>query len=93
MTQTQTQSPVKTVAKTWTDLSPRKSSVPEGLWLRCPGCEAMIYRKQMEANLHCCPECSHHYRIGAHERVRQVMGEALMKKWRASQRRAPKRSG
>lgn len=76
MTQTQTKpmpSPsVKTVAKTWTDLSPRKSSVPEGLWLRCPGCEAMIYRKQMEANLHCCPECSHHFRIGAHERVRQI---------------------
>ncbi len=72
MTQTQTKSPVKTVAKTWTDIAPRKSSVPEGLWLRCPGCEAMIYRKQMEANLHCCPECSHHFRIGAHERVRQI---------------------
>ncbi len=72
MTQTQTQSPVKTVTKTWTDIAPRKSSVPEGLWLRCPGCEAMIYRKQMEANLHCCPECSHHYRIGAHERVGQI---------------------
>ncbi len=72
MTQTQTKSPVQTITKTWTDLAPRKSSVPEGLWLRCPGCEAMIYRKQMEANLHCCPECTHHFRIGAPERVRQM---------------------
>jgi acetyl-CoA carboxylase carboxyl transferase subunit beta len=32
----------------------------------------MIYRKQMEANLHCCPECNHHFRIGATERVRQI---------------------
>lgn len=32
----------------------------------------MIYRKQMEANMHVCPECSHHYRIGAKERVRQL---------------------
>jgi acetyl-CoA carboxylase carboxyl transferase subunit beta len=72
MSQTSVEKPVKTVAKTWADLAPKKSSVPEGLWLRCPGCEAMIYRKQMEANLHCCPECSHHYRIGAAERVRQV---------------------
>jgi acetyl-CoA carboxylase carboxyl transferase subunit beta len=32
----------------------------------------MIYRKQMEANLHCCPECTHHFRIGAQERVRQL---------------------
>jgi acetyl-CoA carboxylase carboxyl transferase subunit beta len=65
--------PVQVPAKPagWGDAA-RKTSVPEGLWLRCPGCEGMIYRKQMEANLHCCPECSHHFRIGAHERVRQI---------------------
>lgn len=49
--------------------------VPEGLWLRCPQCSAMIYRKQMEANLHVCPECEHHYRIGAAERVRQLLDD------------------
>lgn len=60
-------------ARTWTETQPvRKTSVPEGLWLRCPSCARMIYRKQMEANLHVCPECSHHFRIGASERVRQL---------------------
>jgi acetyl-CoA carboxylase carboxyl transferase subunit beta len=60
-------------ARSWTQVRPtRKTSIPEGLWLRCPGCAGMIYRKQMEANLHVCPECSHHYRIGAVERVRQL---------------------
>ena len=64
----------QTASKTWNDLkTPRKTSVPEGLWLRCPGCEQMIYRKQMESNLHVCPECSHHFRIGAVERVRQLV--------------------
>jgi acetyl-CoA carboxylase carboxyl transferase subunit beta len=59
--------------RTWTELKPaRKSVIPEGLWLRCPSCGKMIYRKQMEANLHVCPECSHHFRIGAVERVRQL---------------------
>jgi acetyl-CoA carboxylase carboxyl transferase subunit beta len=60
--------------RTWADLKARKTSVPEGLWLRCPGddCGQMIYRKQMEANLHVCPECGHHFRIGAAERVRQL---------------------
>jgi acetyl-CoA carboxylase carboxyl transferase subunit beta len=59
--------------RTWTDLRPvRKAAIPEGLWLRCPGCERMIYRKQMEANLHVCPECTHHFRIGAGERVKQL---------------------
>ncbi|RMH23742.1 MAG: acetyl-CoA carboxylase carboxyltransferase subunit beta [Planctomycetota bacterium] len=50
----------------------RKSSIPEGLWLRCPGCEKMIFRKAMEANLHVCPECGHHFRISAVERVAQL---------------------
>lgn len=59
--------------KSWTELKPSGASrIPEGLWLRCPGCTAMIYRKQMETNLHVCPECSHHFRIGADERVRQL---------------------
>ena len=59
--------------RTWTDVKqPRKVVISEGLWLRCPSCEQMVYRKSMEANLHCCPECQHHFRIGAVERVRQL---------------------
>jgi len=59
--------------RTWTDVRPAKrASIPEGLWLRCIGCGQMIYRKQMEANLHVCPECNHHFRIGAAERIRQL---------------------
>src|SRR5438045_6345851 len=59
-------------ARTWSQVRPSRKSVPEGLWLRCPGCGGMIYRKQMEANLHVCPDCSHHFRIGAVERVKQL---------------------
>lgn len=59
--------------RTWSDVKPSGSkAIPEGLWLRCPSCGQMIYRKQMEANLHVCPECDHHFRIGARERVRQL---------------------
>ncbi len=53
----------------------RRSSIPEGLWLRCPGCSGMIYRKQMEANLSVCPECSHHFRISAATRVSQLVDD------------------
>jgi acetyl-CoA carboxylase carboxyl transferase subunit beta len=60
-------------AKTWSEgRTERRSAIPEGLWLRCPGCGQMIYRRQMEANLHVCPECGHHFRIGAVERVKQL---------------------
>ena len=35
----------------------KKRDIPEGLWLRCPGCEEMVFRKRVEENLHVCPEC------------------------------------
>ena len=62
--------------RSWTELKAgRTTRVPEGLWLRCPSCTAMIYRKQMESNQHVCPECDHHFRIGAIERVRQLVDD------------------
>jgi acetyl-CoA carboxylase carboxyl transferase subunit beta len=61
-------------ARTWAaEKTERRNAIPEGLWLRCPSCAQMIYRRQMEANLHCCPECEHHFRIGAAERVKQLV--------------------
>ncbi len=52
--------------------SNKKVDVPEGLWMRCPKCEAMVYRKAMEEALHVCPECQHHYRVDARTRVAQL---------------------
>ena len=51
----------------------KKQTVPEGLWMRCPSCEAMLYKKAVEQNLHVCPECEHHYRIHAEQRIDQYM--------------------
>lgn len=56
-----------------TGQSPRRNvEVPEGLWIRCVGCGAMIYRRILEEQLHVCPECDHHYRVGAPERINQL---------------------
>jgi acetyl-CoA carboxylase carboxyl transferase subunit beta len=46
-----------------------KRAVPEGLWTKCPGCNAILYRAEMERNLDVCPKCSHHNRIGARRRI------------------------
>lgn len=63
----------QTASRTWGEArTSRKAAIPEGLWLRCPGCEQMIYRRQMEANLHVCPECTHHFRISASQRIEQL---------------------
>jgi acetyl-CoA carboxylase carboxyl transferase subunit beta len=49
-----------------------KAGVPEGLFMRCPSCEAMQYRKLVEQNLSVCPDCDLHFRIGADERAKQL---------------------
>ena len=48
--------------------SPRKS-MPEGLWHKCPACEAVLYATDLEDNLHVCPKCGHHNRLRARQRI------------------------
>lgn len=47
----------------------KKSSVPEGLWHKCPSCEAVLYKRELEKNLEVCPKCDYHMRIGARARL------------------------
>ena len=51
-----------------TDPSERRS-VPEGLWIKCPSCETVLYKTDLEQNLNVCPKCAHHHRIGARARL------------------------
>ena len=43
--------------------------VPEGLWIKCPACETVLYKTDLEQNLNVCPKCDHHHRIGARTRL------------------------
>jgi acetyl-CoA carboxylase carboxyl transferase subunit beta len=53
--------------------SPEKPSrVPEGLWVKCPGCSQAIYHKDLATNLNVCPKCAHHFRLSAVERLRML---------------------
>ena len=51
-----------------TDPSERRS-IPEGLWIKCPSCETVLYKTDLEQNLNVCPKCDHHHRIGARARL------------------------
>jgi acetyl-CoA carboxylase carboxyl transferase subunit beta len=51
----------------------RKEGIPEGLWLRCPECGDMLFRKAVEEALHVCPQCQYHFRISARTRVEQLV--------------------
>jgi acetyl-CoA carboxylase carboxyl transferase subunit beta len=51
-----------------TDPTERRT-VPEGLWVKCPACETVLYSTDLEQNANVCPKCGHHHRIGARARL------------------------
>jgi acetyl-CoA carboxylase carboxyl transferase subunit beta len=53
----------------------RRREMPEGLWMRCPRCENMLYKSAVEKNLNVCPECEHHFRIDAATRIKYLADE------------------
>ena len=58
-----------------------KRGVPEGLWQRCPGCHAAIFRKQAEQRQNVCPECEHHFYLSAKDRIRHVLDDGTFEEW------------
>jgi acetyl-CoA carboxylase carboxyl transferase subunit beta len=56
-------------------VSQRTSRVPEGLWVKCPSCGEILQSKLLKDQLQVCPECSHHFRMTAAERIRALTDE------------------
>jgi acetyl-CoA carboxylase carboxyl transferase subunit beta len=52
-----------------------KRTVPEGLWVKCDSCSAVLYRSELDRNFDVCPKCSHHMRIGARRRLELFLDE------------------
>ncbi|MEY3747769.1 MAG: acetyl-CoA carboxylase, carboxyl transferase, beta subunit [Pseudomonadota bacterium] len=50
-----------------------KKTVPEGLWSKCPACDAVLYRSDLESNAEVCPKCGHHHRISARRRLDLIL--------------------
>ena len=65
-----------------------KRGVPEGLWIRCPGCSASIFRKEAEKLQNVCPQCEYHFYVSAAERIAQVLDEGTFEEWDADLRPA-----
>lgn len=58
-----------------------KRGVPEGLWERCPGCQAAIFRMDAEKRQGVCPECDYHFYVSAQTRIEQVLDEGTFEEW------------
>ena len=63
----------------------RKRGVPEGLWLRCDGCGATVFKKMVEEHMGVCPEsgCDHHFYVSARKRIEQLLDQDSFEEWYA----------
>ncbi len=52
-----------------------RRTVPEGIWTKCPSCNEVLYRAELDRNLEVCPKCEHHMRIGARARLENFLDE------------------
>jgi len=68
-------------------LRPRKE-MPEGLWMRCPKCEHMVYKKTVEELMNVCPDCDHHFRLDGLTRIKYLVDEAAFEEVLAEMRTA-----
>jgi len=59
----------------------RRSSIPEGLWRKCPKCQSMLYQPELERNGDVCPKCDHHLRLSARRRLALFLDDAPAEGW------------
>jgi acetyl-CoA carboxylase carboxyl transferase subunit beta len=59
----------------------RKRDMPDGLWLKCPGCNEMIFREEQEKNLRVCPLCQHHFSMSRAERIAMLADPGSFVEW------------
>ncbi len=57
----------------------QKKELPDGLWEKCPSCNEIIHKKQLEQNLWTCPKCGYHFRIGSNEYIKIVLDKSSFK--------------
>ena len=64
----------------------RKKEMPEGLWTKCPSCDAYIFNKELEASQMVCKECGHHFNISARQRLHHFLDEESFEEHDAGRR-------
>lgn len=68
--------------------STQKKDLPDGLWEKCPSCNEIIHKKQLESNLWTCIKCNYHFRIGSEEYIKILLDEGTFKETNKKMRSA-----
>lgn len=66
----------------------QKMDLPDGMWMKCPECDEIIHKKQLETNLWTCVKCSYHFRIGSEEYIKVILDAGSFKEMNKKMRSA-----
>ena len=69
--------------KTVLTKSRARLGIPDGLWLKCPGCNEMVFREEWLAKMRVCPQCGHHFPVPRRERIAMLADEGTFEDWDA----------
>ncbi len=80
----ETENPLSPATSSPSDAKPDiRRGIPEGLWIKCPGCGQTIFRPEALKRFNVCPECDYHWAISAQERIKQLLDEGTFEEWDA----------
>lgn len=69
--------------KQYSTVKVRKRDMPDGLWLKCPGCTEIIFKQELDAALGICPKCGYHFQLNRKERIAMLLDEGTFQEWDA----------
>ncbi|HMP88997.1 MAG TPA: acetyl-CoA carboxylase, carboxyltransferase subunit beta [Kiritimatiellia bacterium] len=67
--------------KNYSTIKVRKREMPDGLWLKCPGCNEIVFKQELEANLQVCPKCTFHFQMSRKARIDSLIESGTFEEW------------
>jgi len=67
--------------KNYATVKVRKREMPDGLWVKCPGCGEIVFKQELEKNLQLCPKCKHHFQMTRKERLEMLLEPGSFQEW------------
>lgn len=67
--------------KNYSTIKVRKREMPDGLWVKCPGCSEIVFKQELESNLQTCPKCGHHFQMSRDERINMLIEPDTFEEW------------
>lgn len=69
--------------KNYSTVKVRKRDIPDGLWLKCPSCQEIIFKQELDENASLCPKCGHHFQMSRADRIKLLLDDGTFEEWDA----------